>query len=267
MQAVSPSAGPPPPYRLLVLEEVDSTNEEARRYALRGDTHPPLWIRALRQTAGRGRRGRSWHSGSGNLAASLLMVPHAPANAAARLSLVAALAVYDMVASFCPSTPAGLKWPNDVLLDGRKIGGILLEAGGENAKRELAWLVIGIGVNISSHPEETLMPATHLHLHVDANATLPAAEQCFARLAAAFAQWFKLWQEKGFQPIRAAWLERATGLGAPLTIRLPNTEFMGIFETLDDEGNLLARMASGEIRVIEAGEVYFSSRSQSPGTQ
>ena len=243
-------------YRFITLEEVDSTNEEARRHALSGDIDPPLWIRALRQTAGRGRRGRQWNTGSGNIAASLVLSPGVNAEAAARLSFVAALAVYDMLSDFLPTAPLGLKWPNDVLVGNKKISGILLEAGSEASANELAWLVIGIGVNVTSHPEGTPYPATHLHEHLTGE-SLPDAEACFTKLAAWFDQWLSLWRAQGFGPIREAWLVRALGIGGEITIRLPHEEFTAFFETFDEAGNLVLKTAQGEKRIIGAGEVYF----------
>ena len=128
-------------------EELDSTNSEARRRAEAGE-QGPLWISADRQTAGRGRRGRAWTSGEGNLAATLLLRPGTPAPVTGQLSFVAALATAEMAAQFAPQAAITVKWPNDVLGAGKKLAGILLEGGAD-------WLAIGVGVNLTSFPEGT----------------------------------------------------------------------------------------------------------------
>src|SRR5262249_47981168 len=137
----------PAGYELASFDDIDSTNEEARRRAGAG-ARGPLWIWAQRQTAGRGRRGRAWESPLGNLSCTLLFAPHATAAAAARLSFVASLAVRDLVAELLPDAEVKVKWPNDVLLDGRKTSGILLESAGETGSGDLPWLAVGIGVNL-----------------------------------------------------------------------------------------------------------------------
>jgi len=230
---------------LLRLDEVDSTNAEARRRAEAGEGGP-LWITAARQIAGRGRRGRAWESGTGNLAATLLLRPEAPPAAAAQLSFAAALAVADTAAHFAPGAAISVKWPNDVLAGGRKLSGILLEAGD-------GWLAIGIGINLAEHPAETEFPATSL---AALGMTPPAPDAALTVLAAAFAHWLAVWRGQGFEPLRAAWLARAGGLGLPIRARLPHEERHGAFEGIDASGALLLREASG-VRAITAGEVFF----------
>lgn len=232
---------------LLRLDEIDSTNCEARRRAEAGDAeHGPLWITAVRQTAGRGRRGRVWQGGAGNLAATLLLRPEAPPAAAAQLGFAAALAVADLAMAFAPDAAIAVKWPNDVLADGKKLSGILLEAG-------TGWLAIGIGINLAEHPVEIEFPATSL---AALGVTPPEPDAALAALAARFAYWHALWQAQGFEPLRAAWLARAGGLGAPIRARLPHEERRGAFEGIDATGALLLREASG-LRAITAGEVFF----------
>jgi BirA family biotin operon repressor/biotin-[acetyl-CoA-carboxylase] ligase len=230
---------------LLRLDEVDSTNAEARRRAEAGEGGP-LWITAARQTAGRGRRGRVWDSGNGNLAATLLLRPQAPPAAAVQLSFAAALAVADTAAHFAPQAAITVKWPNDVLADGRKLSGILLEAGD-------GWLAIGIGINLAEHPTETEFPATSL---AALGMSPPSPESALTVLAARFGHWLAVWRGKGFEPLRAAWLARAGGLGLPIRARLPHEERHGAFEGIDATGALLLREASG-VRAITAGEVFF----------
>lgn len=236
----------PPGVGLARLDEVDSTNEEARRRAEAGEAGP-LWITAARQTVGRGRRGRVWDSGSSNLAATLLLRPQAPL--AAQLSFAAALAVAEMAAGFAPHAAITVKWPNDVLAHGRKLAGILLEAGPQEAE----WLAIGIGVNLAEHPAETEFPATSL---AALGVTPPSSDTALTLLAVRFAHWLSLWRAQGFAPLRAAWLDRAGGLGLPIRARLPHGERHGAFEGIDATGALLLREASG-LQTITAGEVFF----------
>lgn len=230
----------------LRLDEVDSTNEEARRRALAGAAGP-LWITAARQSAGRGRRGRAWAMLPGNLAATLLLRPDG--GAAAQLSFAAALAVADMAAHFAPGAAVTVKWPNDVLLDGRKLAGILLETGEAPAP----WLAVGIGVNLAASPEGTEFPATSL---AATGIAPPPPDDALTVLAARFAHWHRIWREEGFAPLRAAWLARAGGLGAPIRARLPHEERSGLFDGIDAEGALLLRDSVG-VRTITAGEVFF----------
>lgn len=231
----------PQGYGLTRHEELDSTNSEARRLAEAG-VAGPVWITADRQTAGRGRRGRAWDTASGNLAATLLLTP--PANFA-QLSFVAALAVADTALEFAPHAAITVKWPNDVLADGKKLAGILLESG-------QGWLAVGIGINLATYPEGTEFPATALAQF----ATPPSRDDALTVLAARFAYWYARWMEDGFESVRAAWLARAGGLGLPIRARLPHEERHGVFEGIDASGALLLN-EQGVVRPIAAGEVFF----------
>lgn len=226
-------------------ESIDSTNEEAKRLA-RAGTRGPLWITAARQTAGRGRRGREWVSDEGNLFASLLM--EAPANAA-ELCFAAGLAVAETAEAFAPSGKIALKWPNDVLLEGRKLAGILLE-------QEAGALAIGIGMNLAQHPENTEFPAISLKA---ASGIAPTPDMVLPRLASAMTAWYEVWRGRGFAPIRTAWLGRAAGLGEVIRARLPQSEVTGVFEYLDQDGALLLREAGGALQRITAADVFFPS--------
>lgn len=240
----------PAGYGLKEFDEIDSTNEEARRLAARGESGP-LWISAGRQTAGRGRRGRSWVSPTGNLSATLLLAPRKPASECAQLSFAAALAASDAVASFGADTR--VKWPNDVLVNGAKIAGILLESASQGGA-DPAWLAIGIGINLKQHPSDTEFPATSLPAQ---GLAAPGPRDGLLHLAASFAGWYELWRADGFSPIRDAWLARAAGLGTRIRARLQNEETMGIFEGIDANGALLLRETQDRVRVIAAGEVFF----------
>jgi BirA family transcriptional regulator, biotin operon repressor / biotin---[acetyl-CoA-carboxylase] ligase len=227
---------------LIACDTVGSTNAEALARGRAGG-RGPLWITARTQTAGRGRRGRAWVSEPGNLFATLLLTDPAPPERAPQLSFVAALAVHDAIAALAPAIVArvALKWPNDVLLDGQKLAGILIEAEGTPLI-----VAVGIGVNCRHHPDGTDFPATDL-------AGAVTAEALFEALSDAMVRRLRDWQA-GFAVIRAAWLERA--LGGELRARLGSRELVGRFETLDDAGRLLLRLPDGRLEAITAGEVF-----------
>jgi BirA family biotin operon repressor/biotin-[acetyl-CoA-carboxylase] ligase len=233
---------------LIACETVGSTNAEALAYARAGE-RGPLWITARAQTAGRGRRGRTWVSEPGNLFATLLLTDPAPAERAAQLSFVAALAVHDAIAALAPALASGLafKWPNDVLCGGAKVAGILIEAEGAQP----LMVAVGIGVNCRHHPEATEYPATDLA----AAGAAVTAETLFAALSGAMVPRLREW-EAGFASIRAAWLQRAGALGGELRVRLGTRELVGRFEALDEAGRLLLRLPDGGLETIAAGEVF-----------
>lgn len=208
----------------------------------------PVWIMAARQTAGRGRRGRAWEMGEGNLATTLLLRPQAALAVTGQLSFAAALAVAEMAAHFAPAAAITVKWPNDVLAEGKKLAGILLE-GGLDSKG--GWLAIGIGVNLAHHPED--LPATSLP---QLGVAIPSCDAALTVLAARFASWYDAWMRDGFPALRDAWLKRASGLGAPITARLPHETRQGLFEGIDASGALLLN-EGGQTRAIAAGEVFF----------
>lgn len=241
-------------YALKEYESLDSTNEEARRLAASG-VAMPLWIAAARQTAGRGRRGRAWDTAAGNLASTLLLKPEKPAAECAQLSFVAAIAVAETVAHFLSAADIAVKWPNDVLVGGRKIAGILLESASGTGAVPL-WLAIGIGINLTRHPGDTEFPATSM---AACGVTAPSPRDTLYRLAVAFAKWYDVWRMQGFLPVRDVWLARAAKLGERIRARLASEETSGVFEGIDETGALILRGAGGKIRLIAAGDVYFGN--------
>lgn len=242
----------PPGHGFRHFEDIDSTNDEGRRLAVAG-VPGPLWIIAERQTKGRGRRGREWHSLAGNLYATLLLNPVSGVAQCAQLSFVAALAAGDVVGHCAQKAAIGLKWPNDVLADGRKIAGILLEAAGTGTGSP-DWLVVGFGINLVWYPNDAEFPATSL---VALEVHPPSPRDALTLLAAAWTQWYRLWETRGFAPIREAWLSRAAGLGEWIRARLAEEEARGVFEGIDETGALLLRESTGRLRTIAAGDVYF----------
>lgn len=247
--------------RFITKDVVASTNEEAKDYAEQGDLGP-LWIRAVSQTAGRGRRGRAWTSDAGNLYCTGLYPFDGEVREAALLSFVAALSVYDLVATYIDPETITLKWPNDVLIEQGKTSGILLETGHHG---EQMWVVIGIGVNLLSHPDDTERVATHVMAHIDPDDLIgpepimngPDAAQ--AILAARFDHWFEIFKSSGFAPIRENWTERASGLPGPVTVRLPSETFTGTAQSLGENGELQVCVADGTIRSVHAGDVFFGT--------
>lgn len=230
------------------LDEVDSTNEEAKRRALaRGFSDQ--WIGAHQQSAGRGRRGREWISRPGNLYATALFRWTAETRDMTRIPFAAAIAVADTVDHLAPDASSLLKWPNDVRCGGAKISGILVESGETNGAR---WVAAGIGINVANAPTNIDQPATSLadlrgDNIVDAAMTLEALREAFAhRLHEAIVQ---------FPDTRAAWLARAEGLGQTVRVTVNGTPEEGIFEGMAADGALMLRLHNGSVRPIRAGDV------------
>ncbi len=247
----------PDPFRLIDLIETDSTNEEAKRWlrhAPSGDDDRITVIWARSQRAGKGRRGRTWVSEPGNLFCSLVVKPGCPAAVAVQLGFVTANAVAATLASKLPPGRAvTCKWPNDVLIEGRKAAGLLLEA-----EAGLDRLIIGIGVNLAHYPEKTEFPATCLAQ--EGGGDVPAGD-FLASLCGDFLAGFLAWRNSGFTPVRRAWIERAHGLGAPVAVRLERETLHGTFKTLDGDGALILEQGGRE-RLITAGDVFPVAPSQ-----
>jgi BirA family biotin operon repressor/biotin-[acetyl-CoA-carboxylase] ligase len=242
----------PQPFRLVAHDTLPSTSDEAKALASSGAAHGTL-VWAREQTHGRGRLDRSWVSPRGNLFMSVVLRPEVPPAQAAEVGFVAALAVSDAVLALLPArAKVTLKWPNDVLADGGKIAGILLEA--RSAPSGLVdWLVLGIGINIVAAPTDTPYPTAYLQA---LGARQLDVETVLEQLSAALAARLESWQARGFAPIRTDWLDRARGLGERLEIRHGGTPIAGRFIDLDLDGALILETASGTRR-ITAGDVYF----------
>jgi len=246
-------------FRLIAHDVVGSTNAEALTAARAGD-RGPLWVVAGEQTAGRGRRGREWVSAPGNLHASLLLFDPAPLETAPQLAFVAGLAVHDAIVERVRDLrdALALKWPNDVLHAQKKLAGILIES--EMAGSRLA-VAVGIGVNCSRHPAQASFPATDI---AEAGGKV-SPESLLAVLSHCMMKRLDQWNRgAGFCGIRADWLDRATGLGGEITVRLPGRELAGYFEGLDDAGHLLLRGADGKLQTITAGDVFPAATPPAP---
>jgi BirA family biotin operon repressor/biotin-[acetyl-CoA-carboxylase] ligase len=233
------------------FETLGSTNDEAKTLARAGAPAGTI-VWADEQSAGRGRRGRVWLSPPGNLYLSLVLRPDGGPARAAQLGFVAALGLGDALAALAgPALQLRNKWPNDLLANGKKLAGILLESETSAADR-VDFVIVGIGVNIAAAPAEVEYPATSL-------ATEGVAGVTPAVLLAGFARHFEIWERRwgaaGFAAVRAAWLPRASGLGEPIRVRLERSTLLGRFLDLDADGALVLEEAQGSRR-IAAGEVF-----------
>lgn len=243
-------------FRHVALGDVGSTNSECLELAKAGDPGR-LWVTANRQLQGRGRRGRQWVSEAGNLYASLLLVNPAPVSAIASLPLVAAVAVHRAIERVLPSETSGaltIKWPNDILLDGAKCCGILLEseilADGRRA------VVIGCGINVGHAPSPGLYPTVALN---QAGAGTDP-QVLFAHLFQTMAEELGHWSGgEGLNLTIAAWLARAQGVGQTITVRLADRALTGRFCGLDQGGRLLLKQDDAATVTISAGDVFFDA--------
>jgi BirA family biotin operon repressor/biotin-[acetyl-CoA-carboxylase] ligase len=248
----------PAGYTLHAFDTVASTNDEAKRLAEGGaGSGTVVWARV--QTSGRGRHGRAWESPRGNLYASVLLRPPCALGEAAALSLVSSLALVEALRGLAPERPGPkVKWPNDVLIGGAKVAGILLESGGLDggggSGEQTDWVVIGSGVNLVSWPEGTPYPATSL---AAAGYGEVAPERVLEAYLARLDVRYRIWRRRGFAGLRRAWRLCALGIGDPIRLRLADDELQGRFVDLTAAGGLLFEDHAGARREVTAGEVVF----------
>lgn len=244
----------PSAFELAAFESLDSTNDELRRRAMDGAAANTV-VCALEQTKGRGRRGRSWISQPGNLFCSILQKPTVPIAEAAKASFVAAVAIHDAIIESVDGFDCTVecKWPNDVLIDGYKVSGILLESQAKGTQGTLDWLIIGIGINLAHSPADTPYPSGYINAYRN---DVIHPEKMLEILLRHFQIWFERWETLGFPAIHEAWLQRAKGLGEEIIVNLANEQITGTFETLDPDGSLVLRTPHGQ-RLISAGDVFF----------
>jgi BirA family transcriptional regulator, biotin operon repressor / biotin---[acetyl-CoA-carboxylase] ligase len=243
--------------RLISHELLPSTNIEALALARQGE-RGPLWITAGRQSEGRGRHGRSWVSATGNLFATLLLTDPAPPEHWPELAFVAALATHDSVAEVVPNLKPQLaiKWPNDLLLNDAKFGGILIES--ESADNGA--VAVGIGINCANHPSATDFPATDLAAAGASVAPATLFATLSAKMLGRLAQWNR---GEHFATIRTDWLSRAAGVGQMIRLRLADGELVGRFESIDETGRLILMLPEGRSKAVGAGDVLGFAMSQS----
>lgn len=243
-------------YRLVSFDSIGSTNEEGLARARAGE-QGQLWLVTDHQISGRGRRNRAWISPRGNLAASVLEVVAVQPAVAATLGFAAGVALVGALRSFF--VEAELKWPNDVLLRGAKLSGMLLEA--ETLAEGRMAVVTGIGVNVVGAPQGVPYAATSL---AEAGFALSAG-QLFARLSDHWVEARRLWDDgRGMPELRNRWLTHAAGVGGPVTVRIGGRTVTGTFETIDDGGHLIVATADGRRLPIASGDVFFGDAAASP---
>ena len=245
----------PPSFRSVILEEAGSTNTEAFKCALSGEAGP-LWIMARRQTRGRGRSGRTWVPGPGNLYASLLQRLACPQTVVHQLSLLAGVAAVDAIAAAngAPVKGLRLKWPNDVLIGEAKCAGILPESRSGGGAAEVV-VVIGIGINLSSHPSGLGRAATDLAAH----GVTVTPDAMLGVLAQAMQRWLGVWDcGRGFAAVRAAWLAHGGAVGESLTVDTGRERIAGTFLDLDPGGALVMRDTLGLERKLTFGDVTLA---------
>jgi BirA family biotin operon repressor/biotin-[acetyl-CoA-carboxylase] ligase len=243
-------------YHLLSYDVLDSTNEEAKRLAGGGASHGAV-IWAKRQTSGRGRMGREWVSPEGNLYVSILLSPPKKLEDYSQLSFLTAVAAAETLEAIIESPEElSCKWPNDLLFQGRKLGGILLEAftSQDEFGKQKQWIVCGLGINIDSFPEHVMFPATCLK---EAGVEIISAKIVLSRFIFNFVHRYDAWVKKGFKEIQKEWGSRAYKLGHRLQVMTGETLHEGVFDGIDATGRLLLRKQSGAITGIAAGDVLL----------
>ncbi len=238
-------------FRFVILPAVGSTNDLLSALARHGAEEGTVVI-ARQQRAGRGRRGHEWISPPGNLYFSVLLKPDLPAAVGGQMSFVAGLAVAEALSPRVEGRSISLKWPNDVLVEGRKIAGILAEATVDGDR--VGHVVLGIGINLATAPtEEVRWPAVAL---ADFGAAPRDPIRFAAGLTGCIARWMEIWQRDGFEPVRAAWMGRAWGLGRDFRTDIEGEALSGRFDGIDADGSLVLELPGVGTRLIRSGEIF-----------
>jgi BirA family biotin operon repressor/biotin-[acetyl-CoA-carboxylase] ligase len=235
------------------FDEIDSTTLEARRRAERGEL-APVWLIARKQTAGRGRRGRSWVSPDGNLFATYLFAAHHPPAHIALLGFAAGLAIAETIDESIGAGAAALKWPNDVLVRGSKISGIMLDSG--SLAGGATWAALGFGVNLAVAPDGLDQPTTSLRALLPPDALAPEPLAFLASLRPRLETWSARMEGEGFEPLRQAWLQRAHGVGQVARVVQGEQTIEGRLAGISARGELELETPTGR-RLIAAGDVFL----------
>ncbi len=240
-----------------LYETLGSTNDKARGFASNGAEKSPLWIITREQTLGRGRRGREWIGLTGNFFASLLWSPQISAADMAGLPFVVALSIREALMQIgVPTSQLACKWPNDILLDGAKVAGTLIEASiDQNSVKNAAtdYIIIGVGINLAKAPKDTPYPATSvagaMDIMFDPIDFLPL-------LAAQFSHFSTLLEQEGFAPVRTEWLASAYGVGQPVTVNSEEKLLTGTFNGVADDGAFILGLDGGGEKRLYAGDIF-----------
>jgi BirA family biotin operon repressor/biotin-[acetyl-CoA-carboxylase] ligase len=237
--------------KILSYQSIDSTNSEATRLIQAGQVLQPLWILAETQDQGRGRQGRHWTSEKGNVFATLVW-PAPEMAKAPQTSFIIAVAVQAVLQNLIGNkAQVSCKWPNDILINNRKIAGILLETAKDPKGQD--WLIIGIGINLVSKPSDSRWPAIYLNEF----ATVPTPHDVVTSLHQKWVKLYEIWEARGFKPIAENWMRCAFGLGVRVQYSIKDTKQSGAFSGLDETGAALIRLDSGWVERVYAGEIEF----------
>jgi BirA family biotin operon repressor/biotin-[acetyl-CoA-carboxylase] ligase len=239
--------------KISYYKEVSSTNSVAFQLAKSGEITNNHVIVAEKQSAGRGRYGKDWDSASGNLFLSLILKPEKPTNTISQISFIAAIAMGETISDLNNTNNdvnLSYKWPNDILLNHKKVSGILLES--DLCDQLVNFVVLGLGLNINSHPNDTNYPAINLkELDID----FPSRDFLIKEFLNNFTIFYQKWLDFGFLPIRNLWLEKAYKINQEININLSNKTLKGIFKDLDRDGNLVVSV-DGKTQLISSGEIF-----------
>lgn len=239
----------PVDWRVQLYQSVETTQTPVHE-AVKAGEGEGFVVQALMQESGKGRQGNKWDSPIGNLYMSILLRPNCALERAGELAFVVAVALSKALDDYIDTNKhkKTLKWPNDILIDGLKLSGILLESDIKDNK--LNALIVGMGVNIFKPPKlaTSLNDISEIPVYVNT-----VRDNILDKLS----YYYEFWQKKGFAPIREAWLKQAHGLGQPMTARLPNGSYKGIFKGLTEEGSLILETDNGVEKIIHAGDVHF----------
>lgn len=244
----------PKNYKILTYDILASTNDEAKKLAEAGAEHGTI-IFSKSQTKGRGRSGREWVSGVGNLFVSIIIRTNKNAEELSQAAFPVALAAREAIGKHISKTKKiELKWPNDILINGKKAGGILLESNIKPAKKTADWLVVGIGINVKMKPAVNDVETTCLFLE---GMKKGAAEEVLQSFINSFHKHFPTWEKNGFKEIRTAWLKAAYGAKKNISVKTSTGKVTGKFETIDEKGFLVIKSDSGKKLTISTGDIFF----------
>ncbi len=243
-------------YRIYEYAEIDSTFSAAERL-LKKDTNEDSLIMADSQTAGYGKLDRQWASPPGNLYLTIIKYGNIPIKDAPKISLIMSLSIIELLKAELPSTKnINFKWPNDVLVDGKKISGVLLKGFSESNQNEIANLMIGIGLNILSSPQNLAYKTTSVKENSE---TVHHREYYIEKLVTIFDEMLDRWRIEGFSFVQDDLEKSAYGLGNKITIKQTDKEISGIFKNIDNNGNLVTIAENGELRLISSGDVLLKT--------